>query len=369
MSVGRIEANPIADMNGDSRGTSFNAIETLRVANDGPSVDNSTDMAWVYLFADADKVVSALDMLGIEDFHDARVLIKLHMGEPGNKYYISPSIVKLIVQRLKAVNAEPFLFDTTVAYPGPRSTVDGYRRVAHKHGFGEQEMGCSVAIGEEGVRVVESGHSFDVAREVAESTHLVVVSHIKGHFQTGFGGAIKNLGMGGVTKEMKRRIHHWSIPRLSAEKCDLCGSCVEVCPSDAITVELEWRYDSTACDGCGKCVSVCSSGALSHEIMDLQKGLALAAKACISGKRTLYVNALVNISRNCDCDPNAGPIICPDMGYLASNELAAVDRASLDLINNVRPGVFEETHGIDPLEQVRYAEEIGLASAYELRKL
>jgi uncharacterized Fe-S center protein len=99
---------------------------------------------------------------------------------------------------------------------------------------------------------------------------------------------------------------------------------------------------------------------------DIHKGLALAAKACISGKRALYVNALVNISRSCDCDPDAGPIICPDIGYLASNELAAIDKASLDLINRVRPGVFEHTHGIDPSKQVRYAEEIGLDSSYEL---
>ena len=326
-------------------------------------------MAEVYLFTAAEKVVSALDMLGIEDFRSARVLIKLHMGEPGNKYFVSPSIVKLIVERLKAANAEPFLFDTTVAYPGPRSNVEGYKRVAEKHGFGEDKTGCKVVIGEKGVKIVEGGHSFDIAREIYESTHLVIVSHAKGHIQAGFGGAIKNLGMGGVTKAMKRRIHHWSIPVLSEEKCDLCGSCAEACPSDAITVDSEWRYDSAACDGCGKCVSACPTGALSHDIMDLQKGLALAAKACISGKRTLSVNFLVNISRDCDCDPNAGPVVCPDIGYLASNELAAIDRASLDLIHEVKPAVFGETHGIDPLKQVRYAEEIGLASSYELKKL
>ena len=117
--------------------------------------------------------------------------------------------------------------------------------------------------------------------------------------------------------------------------CKGCRSCAEVCPCHAITVDLEWRYDSIACDGCGKCVAACPSGALSHEVVDLQKGLALAAKACIRGKRVLYINALVNITRNCDCDPHPGPIICPDMGYLVSNELAAIDRASLKLINEV----------------------------------
>ena len=340
-----------------------------KVAKRSPQVDNSTDMAEVYFFTEAEKLPSALDLLGIEDFRGARVPIKLHMGEPGNRYYISPSIVKLAVGRLKDIGAEPFLFDTTVAYSGPRSTRDGYRRVASRHGFGDGKMGCEVVIGEEGVKVVECGHSFEVAKEIYESTHLLVMSHVKGHIQAGFGGAIKNLGMGGVTKAAKRMIHHMSIPRLSAEKCDLCGSCAEVCPSHAITVDLDWKYDSIACEGCGKCVSACQSGALSYDIMDFQKGLTLAAKACIWGKRALYINTLVNITRSCDCDPHPGPIVCPDIGYLASNELAAIDSASLELINELKPGVFEKVNQIDPAKQVRYAQEIGLLASYELRKL
>jgi uncharacterized Fe-S center protein len=103
--------------------------------------------------------------------------------------------------------------------------------------------------------------------------------------------------------------------------------------------------------------------------MELQKGLALAAKACIWRKRVLYINALVNIAGNCDCDANPGPIICPDIGYLLANEPAAIDRASLDLIDEVRPKIFEEVNGIDPTEQIRYAQEMGLTDAYELRKL
>ncbi len=331
-------------------------------------VNNYNSMAEVYFFTELEKLISALDLLGIEDFRGARVPIKLHMGEPGNKYYISPSIVKLTVGRLKNIGADPFLFDTTVAYPGPRSTQKGYRQVAYKHGFRKEKIGCEVAIGEEGVKVVEGGYSFEVAKEIYESTHLVIMSHVKGHIQAGFGGAIKNLGMGGVTKGTKRMIHHMSIPRFSAEKCNLCGSCAEVCPYHAITVDLEWRYDSILCEGCGKCVSVCQSGALSYEFMDLQKGLALAAKACIQGKRVLYINTLVNITRSCDCDSHPGPIICPDIGYLASNELA-IDRASLELIDEVKPKVFEEMNGIDPSKQVRYAQEIGLIVSYELKRL
>jgi uncharacterized Fe-S center protein len=326
-------------------------------------------MTEVYFFTEAEKLLSALDLLGIEDFKGERVLIKLHMGEPGNKYYISPSFVKLVVGRLKGIGAQPFLFDTTVAYPGPRSTRDGYKREAYRHGFGEDKTGCEVVIGETGTKVASSAHSFEVAKEIYESTHLIVMSHVKGHIQAGFGGAIKNLGMGGVTKEAKRIIHRMSIPRYLAKKCDLCGSCAEICPCDAITVELDWRYDTITCEGCGKCVAACPNDALSYETMDLQKGLALAAKACISGKRVLYINTLVNIARSCDCDSHPGPIICPDIGYLASNELAAIDRASLELVNKVKPKVFEEMSGIDPSKQIRYAEEAALLSSYELKRL
>lgn len=330
---------------------------------------NSTDMAEVYFFTETKKLLSALDILGIEDFRGKRVPVKLHMGEPGNRYYISPSVVKLVVESLEEIGAEPFLFETTVNYLGARSTREGYRQVAFRHGFGEDEMGCKVVIGEEGVKVVEGGHSFEVAKEIYESTHLIVISHVKGHVEAGFGGAIKNLSMGGVTKWTKRIIHQMGIPKLSVEECDLCGSCAEACPYQAITVDEEWRYDRASCWGCSKCIATCPNGALSPEVMDFHKALALSAKACIRGKRVLYINAVVNITRNCDCEADPGPIICPDIGYLASNELTAIDRASLELIDKVKPRLFKEVNGIDPTKQVRYLEEIGFPSSYQLRKL
>jgi len=332
-------------------------------------VDNRADMTEVYFFTEPEKLLTALDLLGINAFSGVRVPIKLHMGEPGNRYYISPSVAKLVVGRLKDIGADPFLFDTTVAYHSPRSTRDGYMKVAYQHGFGQDNVGCEVVIGEEGVRVVEDGFSFEVAKEIYQSTHLVVLSHVKGHAQTGFGGAIKNLGMGGVTKNTKRMIHRMSTPRRSAEKCDLCGTCAEVCPFHAITVDSDWKYNSRACQGCSTCVSACPSGALSYEIMDLQKGLTLAAKACIWGKTVLYINALVNITRSCDCDPHPDPIICPDIGYLAANELAAIDGASLELIDEVKPEGFKKATRVDPSRQVQYAQEIGFPTAYKLKKL
>jgi uncharacterized Fe-S center protein len=320
----------------------------------------------VYFFTDEGKLTDALDLLGIADFKGKRVPVKLHMGEPGNKYFISPSLVKLAVRKLKETGAEPFLFDTTVAYPGPRSTKRGYEEAARRHGFGDDEMGCRVVIGDRGVKVAESGYSFEVAREIYKSSHVVVLSHVKGHIGSGFGGAVKNLGMGGVTKETKAAIHVMSSPVFFEGECDLCGDCAEACPFGALTVKSAWEHRKAACQGCGVCVSACTKGALVYKEMDLQKGLALSAKACIAGKRVVYINAMVSISRDCDCDPNARPVICPDVGYLVSEEPAAIDQASLDLVHEVKPEVFEKATGIDPSKQVRYAQELGFIVSYEL---
>ncbi|MDD4859473.1 MAG: DUF362 domain-containing protein [Dehalococcoidales bacterium] len=327
-------------------------------------------MNTVYFFKDMGKLPTALGFLGIKTFQGKKVPIKLHMGEPGNKYYISPSLVKLTVESLQAIGATPFLFDTTVAYPGPRSTKEGYQKAARQHGFGYEKMGCEAVIGDTGVKVAQSGHSFEVATQLYESTHMIVMSHVKGHIQAGFGGAIKNLGMGGVTKASKSMIHHMSIPTLAEESCQLCGACAEVCPSQAIEVDVKWKYDSIACEGCGKCVDACPNEALSYEVMDLQKGLALSAQACVKSKQVIYISALVNIAGNCDCDSHPGPIICPDIGYLASGGLAAIDKASLDLVDNVKPGIFKEVNQIDPVKQIQYLEqETGASAAYELIKL
>ena len=328
-----------------------------------------TNSSEVYFSKQPESIPDVLDRINVSDFSSKKVLVKLHVGEPGNKFFISPSFVKSIVDKLKHVGAMPFLFDTTVAYPGPRSKPRTHKKVAVKHGFGPGVMGCEVVIGEKGVKVVESGYTFEVAREVYESTHIVVVSHIKGHIQSGFGGAIKNLGMGGVTREDKQRIHLMCVPVLSPELCDLCGDCARACPFDAIKVGDDWRRNKSACMGCGKCVDVCARGALVYRVMDMHKALALSAKACIQGKRVLYINAVVNIARNCDCDPNAGPVICPDVGYLASNSMAAIDRASLDLVDEVKPGLFKKVLGVDPLRQIRSMEELGFSSEYELKKV
>jgi len=320
----------------------------------------------VYFARDHGGIASALHRCGLSAFAGRSVPVKLHMGEPGNPYYVSPALARVIVAAVAEAGGYPFLFDTVVAYPGERSHRRGYERVAQQHGFTHDAVGCAVVIGERGMRVVESDVALEVATELHESDCIMVLSHVKGHIQAGFGGAIKNLGMGGVTKASKRRIHFMSVPVHDASLCTSCGRCVAACPSNALTIEGVWRIDRRRCEGCGKCVSACRDGAMRFEVMSLARGLAISALACVRGKNVLYVNSLHNMAASCDCDPAPGEIVCPDIGYVIGTDAAAVDSASLDLIDRVAPDVFLRRTGVDPREQIHHAVALGMCGEYSM---
>jgi len=270
--------------------------------------------------------------------------------------------------RYPMAHAEPYLFDTTVAYPGLRHSKTGYRELAEIHGFTMKKVGCYVVIDDKGVPITVENREYEVAEHLVESTHIFALSHVKGHVATGMGGAIKNFGMGGVTKETKIRMHHGSRPIYQKDACTYCGACAEVCPFNALKVkENSWKQNMKSCFGCGVCVDACKSGALTYEDADFQYVLACAAKACVQDKNVIYLNEIKRIARSCDCDPFAGPVICPDIGYLVSDDPVAIDKASLDLVNDVKKDVFEKENNISPLKQIKYGEEIGLGSpSYQL---
>jgi len=325
----------------------------------------------VVFFTDLKDLHNAVVQFPLHGFTGKKVPLKLHMGENKNPYFVKPELVKLAVDELKKVHADPFLFDTTVAYHGARYTKTKYLTLANLHGFTMKNVGCDVVIDDSGVSTVVEGRTFEVADHLKDATHIFALSHVKGHIQTGMGGAIKNFGMGGVTKETKIRIHDSSYPVYQKYACTYCGVCAEVCPFHAIKVNEESKdYNEKACFGCGACVDACPSKALQYQDADLQFLLACSAKACVQGKNVLYLNELKRIAKGCDCDPNAGPIICPDIGYLVGDDPVAIDKASLDLINNVKENVFEKVNKVNPLKQIKYGEQIGLGSAlYELIEL
>ena len=321
-------------------------------------------MKKVVFFTDIGRINNAFDFFDLSSFAGKEVPVKLHMGEVKNKYYPKSDFVKIVVQELIRRGVKPFLHDTTVAYNSQRKSKLGYEKVASLHGFTKSKVGCNVKIDDVGVIVNVKDRDFEVAKNLFNSSFVFGLTHVKGHVATGMGGAIKNFGMGGVTRETKIKMHNGSRPLFQIDSCTFCGSCAEVCPFNALKVNgNSWKNDVESCAGCGVCVGVCPNGALTYQDADLQYVLACAAKACLFDKNAVFLNEVMNISRSCDCDPNSGPIICPDIGYLLSDDPVAIDKASLDLVNDAKKDVFEKTHHVNPLKQIEYAEKIGLGSS------
>ena len=328
-------------------------------------------MKKVVFFSDLNRLDDALENFDIKSFKDKKVPVKLHMGEIKNKYFPKPDFVKIVVDSLKRYKTEPYLLDTTVAYTGLRRYVSGYQKVARLHGFSMKKIGCDVIIDDSGVVERVEDRDYEVAWHISNSSHIFAISHVKGHIATGMGGAIKNFGMGGVTRETKSKMHYGSRPVYKKDACTYCGVCAEVCPFNALTVSNNsWKQSNRKCFGCGVCVENCKQNALGYEDADLQYLLACATKACVQDKNVIYLNELKRIADSCDCDPFAKEILCPDIGYLVSDDPVAIDKASLDLIHEIKKDVFEKKIHVDPMKQVKYGEKIGLGSTnYQLLEI
>jgi uncharacterized Fe-S center protein len=339
-----------------------------------------------------DRVFAALREFGLGGFAGRSVLVKLHMGESGNEYYVKPAIVGQFVDELKAAGAKPFLFDTVVKSEGSRDTKEKYIRTAKEHGFGK--LGCPVVIGSEGstIRVKVKGsdsggggagnvYGFEVAKELCGAECVLSIAHGKGHVMTGFGGSVKAFGMGGVSKESKIFIHSAGAPVMKDRgSCRLCGTCAKACKTGAIKVVGKWDVDYSKCSGCERCVRACPYGALRWKEEEFELLLAAAARACLNEfgpknpknkpKKKIFVNVLADISKRCDCARDAGPAISPDIGIAVSDDPVAIDAASIDLIEKAAGKSLKEMQQADPRLHVRYAERLGMGRMkYELVRL
>ena len=320
---------------------------------------------------------------------EGSVAMKLHMGELGNITYIRPIFVRRVADLIKRAGGKPFVTDTTSLYPGGRNTPDKYLATAASNGFVEASIGVPVVIadveGDEGVAVpVESPvggcelKETRVASKIYHADSLVVLSHFKGHAQTGFGGAIKNLAMGCVTKKTKGALHSVTIPMLDESLCDGCGICVETCPTQALTLENgKLKRDLKLCQGCSTCLFSCPADALywpQGAKEQLQVYVAHAASAVLENfkEKVGFINFLQDVTPHCDCAAPAGKPIVQDVGILASLDPVAIDKASLDLIDQAPvilspapaspPDLLGRMHDTDSLVQLKTAERLGLGS-------
>lgn len=306
-------------------------------------------------------------------FEDEKVAIKLHMGEPKNPNHLKAGDVKKFVDLLKEKNCKPFLFDTTVAYPGKRNSVKGYLEVAALNGFTEEAMGCPIVIGDEDHEVVKGKLDYQVPKEIC-GVSVLVLSHAKGHPCSGIGAAIKNLGMGAMTKKSKKEIHDAAKP-VYVSGCILCGACVKSCPENLIKVNKLLKrpiLPLIGCLGCSSCALACRQKALKPKVATFDFLLTEAAKAAMSKfKKVYFVNFLQRMAKLCDCFNRPLEPVLEDIGILASSDILAIEKATYDLIlKKAGKDIFKELNKKSFLEQIKVAEELKMGSLnYKLEKI
>lgn len=324
---------------------------------------------------------------------DELVPIKMHLGNPGAHHTIRPNLVRVAVDQLKKIKTKPFLTDSV------RLRAYEYLEAANRTGYNRATLGAPVIIadgifGQDSVKV-KAGRllkEVPVPTTIHDASCMMVLSHVKGHIDSSLGGAIKNLAMGCVTavprgcswKEGGRGRMHFQMDDLMTWKkklCTFCGICVRTCPLDAISIKGKtFVVDREKCWRCGRCSRVCPEKALiipmSHEKFSL--ALAEAARAVLSTfkkNKVYYINFLFDIQPECDCMATSDTPVVQDQGILLSDDVVAIDQASLDLIAKAKPlpqsraeglkvrkgsDILSVIHGKDAKTQIKAAENMGL---------
>jgi uncharacterized protein len=315
---------------------------------------------------------------------NGRAVIKMHFGEEGNIGYVRPEYVRTIVDLIAEKKASATLSDTNTLYVGRRVRSAEHEKLAMEHGFTKENTGAPVVVPDErdGEKCVTVSVNKTFVKDAKvlklyrEADILVGVAHFKGHLVTGFGGAIKNIGMGCASREGKLAQHSSVSPIVYTQKCTGCGECVTVCPADAITIVKEKStIDSAKCIGCASCLAACRFEAIDvnwgQGAGTLQEKMVEYAYAVLHGrKNNIFINVATKITAECDCLAKDDPRIVDDVGILVSSDPVALDQASFDLVCQKAGGrdVFKESHPkSDNRKQLGHAENLGLGTKeYEL---
>lgn len=303
--------------------------------------------------------------------------LKVHFGEKGNKTYIQSKNFAGIRDFLNSKDIKSAYIETNVLYKGQRTTRENHINLAKEHGF--TELPIIIADGERGeeYKAVEINKknfkTVKIGKEIAEAKQLIVVSHFKGHMLAGFGGAIKQLGMGCAARGGKLDQHANSRPNISNLRCKACKACINNCPEKAIALKSfglgqKAKIDKEKCVGCAACMAICPHNAISNSwraslSKNFNERLVEYAYGAQLGKKNIYISFAFNITKGCDCEGHAMKPVVKDLGVLASLDPVAIDQASLDLVDKEN-GRTVFGRGRYTLE---YGEQIGLGSRkYEL---
>lgn len=296
------------------------------------------------------KLERLVKAAGIEniDFRDKFTAIKIHFGEPGNMAYLRPNYAATIVKIVEQLGGKPFLTDCNTLYTGGRSNAIDHLDSAMRNGYFPMSTGAQIIIGD-GLKGLDYNEipidgeycrAPKIGSAIAEADVIVSISHVKGHEMTGFGGALKNIGMGCGSVAGKKEMHSCSKPKINQENCIGCGICVSNCAHDAIHLDAQRKahIDHERCMGCGQCVATCQHDAAcadNDEQLDiLNCKIAEYAKAVVQGKPHFHIGIIIDVSPECDCwNYNDAPIV-PNIGMVASFDPVALDCACADLVNH-----------------------------------
>ncbi|MFA4966624.1 MAG: DUF362 domain-containing protein [Candidatus Margulisiibacteriota bacterium] len=291
-------------------------------------------MSKVYFSSDQARLDKLFDAAGFDKLIglNDKVALKIHFGEPGNTAYLKPAQVNPIFEKIKSLKGDPFYTDCNTLYKGPRSNTRDHLQVAKDHGY------TNVIIPEENdFETIEVNlkhfKKVYIGGAAARAKALIALTHFKGHEMTGFGGALKNIGMGLGTRLGKLKMH---------QDCQNCPE-AKTCRKNQ-TIESCW---------------VGSPALVQEKIVEYAFG-------AVKGKKAGFINFITAVSPNCDCYGfNDAPIV-PDIGILASTDPVAIDQACIDLVNEHEGRIkgsdkFQVLYPkVDWTIQLKYAEEIGL---------
>lgn len=340
------------------------------------------------------KLMKAAGMDRI-DFQDKFVAIKIHFGELGNLAFLRPNFAKYVADYVKELGGKPFLTDCNTLYVGSRKNALDHLDTANLNGFNPMTTGCQILIadglkGTDDVEVPVIGGTLcktaKIGRALMDADIVISLNHFKGHECTGFGGALKNLGMGGGSRAGKMEMHSAGKPIVNRDLCVGCKACAKICAHDGPQIsDGKCSIDHSKCAGCGRCIGVCPKDAIEpgedETFENLNGKIAEYAKAVVDGRPSFHISIVNQVSPNCDCHPESDAAIVPDVGMFASFDPVAIDVACADAVNRQpvnprsilaeRAGIPDRFTGTHPTTNWRtgpeHGEAIGLGSMdYEL---
>ena len=289
--------------------------------------------------------------MGDIDFQDKFVAIKLHFGEPGNLAFLRPNWARTVADFVKERGGKPFLTDCNTLYVGGRKNALDHMDSAMLNGFNPMTTGCQIIIadglkGSDEVEVPVAGGEYvknaKIGRAVMDADVFISLTHFKGHETAGFGGCLKNIGMGCGSRAGKMEQHNAGKPHVAEKYCIGCGQCRRICAHGAPIIENgKAHIDHDKCVGCGRCIAVCPKDAVQinwdESTTNLNYKIAEYTKAVVDGRPCFHISLVIDVSPTCDCRPENDMAIVPNVGMFASFDPVALDMACVDAVNAQTP--------------------------------